>query len=159
MPKDKNLAKHKSRYEVRGGVVNEFEYALNQEALAEANPQPFPQPEDESAEQPPQSEAERIHRMMDEAREEAEHRLGRPNHPTVSGATRQPGAQKAGARKAAANSSQKGGRKAAKAVPAAAGAGSKKGAAGGAKKGAAGKAAGKKGAAKGAARTAAKRAR
>jgi hypothetical protein len=35
MPKTKNQAKNKSRFEVRGGVINEFEFALNEGAMTE----------------------------------------------------------------------------------------------------------------------------
>jgi hypothetical protein len=47
MPKDKNLAKHKSRFEVRGGVINEFDFHRNQGALAEEERDRFARQEDE----------------------------------------------------------------------------------------------------------------
>ena len=35
MAKDKNLGKLKSRFEVQGGIVNEFDFHLNKGALTE----------------------------------------------------------------------------------------------------------------------------
>ena len=85
MAKDKNLAKLKSRFEVRGGIINEFDFHQNQEALAEEDRNRFARQEEEQAlreaeagePQQPQSEAERIAQMLAEAREKAEKNLKR----------------------------------------------------------------------------------
>src|SRR3982751_5572095 len=76
MPKDKNLAKHKSRFEVRGGVINEFDFHQNQKALAEEEQHRFDRQEDErrlregdASTTGPQSEAERIEQLMNDAHE------------------------------------------------------------------------------------------
>ena len=71
MPKTKNQAKNKSRFVVRGGVINEFEFALNEGAMTEEEHQRFLRQEEErrTGEDAPQSaapqtEAERIqHRV------------------------------------------------------------------------------------------------
>ena len=47
MPKDKNLGKHKSRFEVRGGVINEFDFHNNQGAMAAEEQDRFARQEDE----------------------------------------------------------------------------------------------------------------
>jgi hypothetical protein len=47
MPKTKNQAKNKSRFEVRGGVINEFEFAQNEGAMTEEEHQRFLQQQDE----------------------------------------------------------------------------------------------------------------
>jgi hypothetical protein len=47
MPKTKNQAKNKSRFEVRGGVINEFEFALNEGAMTEEEHQRFTRQEEE----------------------------------------------------------------------------------------------------------------
>jgi hypothetical protein len=84
MAKDKNLGKLKSRFEVQGGIVNEFDFHRNQEALAEEERNRFARREDEQAlreaeagaeHQQPQTEAERIAQMMIDAREKAEKNL------------------------------------------------------------------------------------
>jgi hypothetical protein len=84
MAKDKNLAKLKSRFEVRGGVINEFDFHQNQGALAEEEKDRFARQEEErtlregeAEQQQPQSEAERIERVMAEAHEKAEKNLKR----------------------------------------------------------------------------------
>ena len=47
MPKDKNLSKHKSRFEVRGGVINEFDFHNNQGAMAVEERDRFARQEEE----------------------------------------------------------------------------------------------------------------
>jgi hypothetical protein len=47
MPKDKNLGKHKSRFEVRGGVINEFDFHNNQGAMASEERERFARAEEE----------------------------------------------------------------------------------------------------------------
>src|SRR2546423_890133 len=111
MPKTKNQGKNKSRFEVRGGVLNEFEFARNEGEITKEERDPFAQQEEEQrlsdaeAGQPPQTEAERIEQMMADARREAERRLERPNQPTVSGA--HPGKAKKSAKKRAGKASAK----------------------------------------------------
>ena len=91
MPKTKNQGKNKSRFEVRGGVPNEFEFAQNEGAMTEAEHERFTPPGDQSgfpeaAGESPQERAGRVNQLMAEARDEAERRLRLPNAPTVSGA-------------------------------------------------------------------------
>src|SRR5205085_9262122 len=111
MPKTKNQGKNKSRFEVRGGVLNEFEFARNEGEITKEERDPFAQQEEEQrlsdaeAGQPPQTEAERIEQMMADARREAERRLERPNQPTVSGA--HPGKAKKSAKKRGGKASAK----------------------------------------------------
>ncbi|HMF55431.1 MAG TPA: hypothetical protein VK619_03655 [Pyrinomonadaceae bacterium] len=103
MPKTKNQAKNRSRFEVRGGVLNEFEFARNEGEMTEEERDRLTRQEEEQrlsdaeAGEPPQTEAERIEQMMADARREAERRLARPNQPTVSGA--HPGTAKKSAKK------------------------------------------------------------
>jgi hypothetical protein len=47
MPKTKNQAKNKSHFEVRGGVINEFEFASNEGAMTEEEHQRFTRQEEE----------------------------------------------------------------------------------------------------------------
>jgi hypothetical protein len=105
MAKDKNLGKLKSRFEVRGGVINEFDFQQNQGALVEEERDRFARQEDErelregeAEQQSPQSEAERIERMMAEAHGKAEKNLRRKEKESKSAAT--PQARKSGAKKA-----------------------------------------------------------
>jgi hypothetical protein len=159
MPKDKNLGKHKSRYEVRGGLINEFDFHRNQGALAEGERDRFARQEEErrlregeaeATSGGPQTEAERIQEVIEAAHEKVEQR--RENEQGAA-------AQTSSAKKArAAGKGATGGTKkaGAKKSPAKAGA-SKKGAGkkgasktsatvrGGAKRSAAAKGAGKKG--------------
>src|ERR1051325_3545188 len=83
MPKTKNLGKLKDRFEVRGGVINEFDFHQGQRELAEEEPNRFEQRGEEQdaregeGEQPPQSEAERIAQLTEEAHLKAEKNLRR----------------------------------------------------------------------------------
>src|SRR5918992_1687537 len=84
MAKDKNLGKLKSRFEVRGGLINEFDFHQNQGALSEEEKDRFARQEEEQAlraseaeASEPESEAERVARMMEEARAIAEKNLRR----------------------------------------------------------------------------------
>ncbi len=122
MPKTKNQGKNKSRFEVRGGLLNEFEFALNEGEMTEEERDPFAYQEEEhrldeaEAAQGPQTEAERIERMMEDARREAARRLERPNQPTVSGAhpaRARKSAKKSGAGKGAKKGTKKASKRAA----------------------------------------------
>ncbi|HUQ31845.1 MAG TPA: hypothetical protein VM095_06990 [Pyrinomonadaceae bacterium] len=81
MGKEKNLGKLKSRFEVRGGLINEYDFNQNQGAIAEEERNRFARREDESAlregqaEAAPQTEAERVEQLMMEAHEKAEKNL------------------------------------------------------------------------------------
>ena len=126
MPKTKNLGKLKDRFEVRGGVINEFDFHQGQKEFAEEERSRLEQREGQGApEGQPQSEAERVALLMEEAHQKVEKKK--------SAARKGKGGAKKAAKKSAAKKS-----------------GGKKGAAGkgGAKKGAAKKGAGKKSAAK-----------
>jgi hypothetical protein len=82
MAKEKNLGKLKSRFEVRGGLVDEFAFHQNQGAMSEEEHHRFMRQEEETAlregeaeDSQPQTEAERIQQMMADAREKAEKNL------------------------------------------------------------------------------------
>jgi hypothetical protein len=162
MPKDKNLAKHKSRFEVRGGVINEFDFHQNQGALAEAERDRFARQEDErqlregeTASPAPQTEAERIQQLMDDAHEKVQQRkekeARKSSTQSAAGPVGRSGAKKKAAKSTARSAGKKSGaKKTAAAKKGAAAATAKKG---GAKKaassaGTAGKSTGKKGASK-----------
>jgi hypothetical protein len=49
MAKEKNLGKLKSRFEARGGLVNEFDFHRNQEAIAEEERSRFARQSEEKA--------------------------------------------------------------------------------------------------------------
>ncbi|HEX8143761.1 MAG TPA: hypothetical protein VF553_14270 [Pyrinomonadaceae bacterium] len=174
MPKDKNLGKHKSRFEVRGGVINEFDFHNNQGAMAVEERDRFARQEEErrlregeteAAASAPQTEAERIQQVIADAHEKVQERQGkeqssdasaqpagsgqakRSAKSTVGGARagKKSAAKKAGsARKAAASGAKKSGVK--KSAAKAGSKSAKKAAA--AKKGAAAKGASRKGGAK-----------
>src|SRR4051812_36392049 len=110
MPKDKNLAKHKSRFEVRGGVINEFDFHRNQGALAEEERDRFARQEEErrlreaeaeATAAGPQTEAERIQEVTAMAHEKVEQRRekeqGAEARPARSSGAKKAGKAKAGA--------------------------------------------------------------
>jgi len=110
MPKDKNQAKNKSRFEVRGGVINEFDFHQNQRALAEEEQNRFARQEEErrlregeaeAAATAPQTEGEHVQQLMAEAHEKVQRR--RESKP---GASRPTARSSAGAKRDA-NSSAK----------------------------------------------------
>ena len=144
MAKDKNLAKLKSRFEVRGGLINEFDFHQNQGALAEEEKDRFARQEEErevregeTEQHAPQSEAERIELMMAEAREKAEKNLRRKEKASKSNVAPRAGKKGGGAGKT--------GKSAAKAAPRKGVAAKKRGSARkGAQEGGAKKSAGKK---------------
>lgn len=112
MPKTKNQGKNKSRFEIRGGVPNEFEFAQHEGEMTEAEHERFTPPGDQSgfpeaAGESPQKRAGRVKQLMAEAHEEAGRRLRLPNAPTVSGAhpAKAKKAAKGGAKKGAARKS------------------------------------------------------
>jgi hypothetical protein len=96
MAKDKNLGKLKSRFEVRGGIIDEFNFHQNQGAMTEEERDRFARQEDETAlregeaAEQPQTEAERIAQLMAEAHEKAEKNLRKKG--------KQAGAKKSGGR-------------------------------------------------------------
>ncbi|HEV7860540.1 MAG TPA: hypothetical protein VGO91_18115 [Pyrinomonadaceae bacterium] len=157
MPKTKNQAKNKSRFEVRGGVINEFEFALNEGAMTEEEHQRFLRQEDErrtgedaTQAAPPHTEAERIQQLMSDVHEKVTRKkqkqsgqiAANKSQATAANKSRAGSAAKAGnasAKKGGAGSKSAGAKKA----------GVKKAAAkSGAKKGAAKKASARKGAAR-----------
>ncbi|HEX8176136.1 MAG TPA: hypothetical protein VF543_13535 [Pyrinomonadaceae bacterium] len=148
MPKTKNQAKNKSRFEVRGGLLNEYEFSLNEGAMTEEERNRFAQAEeerqlregeDEGARlpvSPQEREAARIREVMETAHEKAQRNIEKRERREAGGS--EGGAQKGRAGKA---SKAGAGKKAA---------GKSGGKAAASKKGAAGKGAQKRGAAKGA---------
>jgi hypothetical protein len=161
MPKTKNQAKNKSRFEVRGGVINEFEFALNEGAMTEEEHQRFLRQQDErrtGEDAPPsaapQTEAERIQQLMSEVHEKVARKKQKQSGQIAaskSGASAANKSRAGSAAKAGKSSAKKGGAGSKSAAVKKAGAsvksGGKKGAAAVAKKGVA-KKAGAKGAAK-----------
>jgi hypothetical protein len=117
MPKTKNQAKNKSRFEVRGGVINEFEFASNEGAMTEEEHQRFLRQEEErrleegaAADASPQTEAERIRQLMSNVREKvaaSDKRGGKKGAAAgakkagAAGAAKKGVAKKAGAKKPA----------------------------------------------------------
>jgi hypothetical protein len=88
MPKTKNQGKNKSRFEVRGGLLNEYEFALNEGAITEEERNRFAQAEEERALRegeegaqeaapgsPQEREAARIREVMETAHEKAQRNL------------------------------------------------------------------------------------
>lgn len=84
MPKTKNQAKNRSRFEVRGGILNEYEFERNEEAMAEEERNRLAQMEEarevgegeEGASLSPQErEAARIREVMETAHEKAQRNL------------------------------------------------------------------------------------
>jgi hypothetical protein len=147
MPKTKNQGKNKSRFEVRGGVINEFEFALNEGAMTAEEHQLFLRQEDERragegvpAEATPQTEAERIPQLTNEVREKVARKKQKQSGQAAA---------KSSAKKRGAGSKSVGVKKAGASKSAAKKAGPKKaGAKGATKKGAAKKSAARKGAAR-----------
>ena len=103
MAKDKNLAKLKSRFEVRGGIINEFDFHQNQGAMTEEERDRFARKEEEAAlregeaAQQPQTEAERIEQLMIDAHEKAEKNLRKKGN--QAGAKKSAGKKRAGGAK------------------------------------------------------------
>jgi hypothetical protein len=152
MPKTKNQGKNKSRFEIRGGVLNEYEFALNEGAISEEERNRLTQAEEERAlregegaealpSSPPEREAARLREVMETAHEKAQRNIEKRERQAAreesGGARKGSKAAKAG-RKA---SGKKGGKKSAAKA-------SKKSAA--KKSGAKGRGAAKKGSKKGA---------
>lgn len=146
MPKTKNQGKNKSRFEVRGGLLNEYEFSLNEGAMTEEERNRFAlaeeerqlrEGEDEGARlplSPQEREAARIREVMETAHEKAQRNIERRER-------REAGSSRGGAKKSRAGKASK------------AGAGKKTAGKGGgkaqaSKKGAAGKGSGKKAAGK-----------
>ncbi|HEX8745918.1 MAG TPA: hypothetical protein VF717_01900 [Pyrinomonadaceae bacterium] len=154
MPKTKNQGKNKSRFEVRGGLLNEYEFSLNEGAMTEEEHNRFAQAEeerqlregeDEGARlpiSPQEREAARIRQVMETAHEKAQRNIEKRER-------REAGGSKGSAVKARAG-------KASKAVAGKKAAGKSGGKATASKKGAAGKSAQKRGAAGGAGKSGAK---
>jgi valyl-tRNA synthetase len=107
MPKTKNQAKNKSRFEIRGGVLNEYEFALNEGAMTEEERNRFAQAEEErqaregqeAAEAPlptsPQErEAARIREVMETAHEKAQRNIEKRERQAGGGKRAQKGAAK-----------------------------------------------------------------
>lgn len=156
MPKTKNQGKNKSRFEVRGGLLNEYEFALNEGAMTEEERNRLAQMEGERQLRegagegepvpmsPQEREAARIREVMETAHEKAQRNIEkRERREAASGK----GAARKGAAKRAskAGAGKKGGKgEASKKAGAGKGA-QKRGAAKSAKKGAGKKSAGKKG--------------
>ena len=88
MPKTKNQGKNKSRFEVRGGLLNEYEFALNEGAMTEEERNRFTQAEEERALRegeegdaealpgsPQEREAARLREVMVSAHEKAQRNI------------------------------------------------------------------------------------
>ena len=154
MPKTKNQGKNKSRFEVRGGLLNEYEFSLNEGAMTEEEHNRFAQAEEERQLRegedqgqrlpvsPQEREAARIREVMETAHEKAQRNIEKRER-------REAGSSKAGAGKARAG-------KASKAGAGKKAAGKSGGKATASKKGAAGKGAQKSSAARGAGKSGAK---
>jgi hypothetical protein len=156
MPKTKNQGKNKSRFEVRGGLLNEYEFALNEGAMTEEERNRLAQMDEERALRegaegagdaaplsPQEREAARIREVIETAHEKAQRNIEKRERRAAGGA-------KKGAGKGAAGKASKtgAGKKAA---------GKKGGKEGAAKRGGAGKGAQKRGATKKAAKSAGKK--
>lgn len=111
MAKEKNLGKLKSRFEVRGGIINEFNFHQNQGAMTEEDRDRFARQEEETAlregegAQQPQTEAERIEQLMAASHEKAEKNLRKKE--------KQSGAKKGAGKKSAVSAKKSTGKKAA----------------------------------------------
>jgi hypothetical protein len=109
MAKEKNLGKLKSRFEVRGGIINEFNFHQNQGAMTEEDRDRFARQEEETAlregegAQQPQTEAERIEQLMAASHEKAEKNLRKKE--------KQSGAKKSAGKKGAGKKSAVGAKK------------------------------------------------
>lgn len=171
MPKTKNQAKNKSRFEVRGGLLNEYEFSLNEGAMTEEERNRFAQAEEErqlrEGEEegaaavpmsPQEREAARIREVMETAHEKAQRNIERRQRQEAGGSKAGAGKKAAGrgAKGAGKSAGKKGAKKSARKSAKKSGA-ARKGAT--AAKGAAKKGAGKRGAAKkgGAKKSAAKK--
>ena len=87
MPKTKNQGKNKSRFEVRGGLLNEYEFALNEGAMAEEERNRLAQMEEERSLReadegepvvimsPQEREAARLREVMETAHEKAQRNI------------------------------------------------------------------------------------
>lgn len=86
MPKTKNQGKNKSRFEIRGGVLNEYEFALNEGAMAEEERNRLAQMEEgrelregeegsSLATSPQEREATRIREVMETSHEKAQRNI------------------------------------------------------------------------------------
>jgi len=123
MAKEKNLGKLKSRFEVRGGIINEFDFHQNQGAMTDEERDRFARQEEETAQregeaaQPgqPQTETERIEQLMIDAREKAEKNLRKKEKQSgakkSAGKKRAGGAKKGAGKKAAAKKTTKPGKR------------------------------------------------
>ena len=113
MPKDPK--RNRSYYDIGGGDINQFEFQHNQTAMAEEERARFEQSEAErqgveALESAPQSEAERIAQMMEDAREKVARKKAKQAHKDGDYQAPSSGAKKAsgGTKKAAsAKASQK----------------------------------------------------
>jgi hypothetical protein len=112
MPKSKNLGKHKSRYEVRGGLLNEYEFALNEGSMTEEERNPLAQMEEQregeeggeaTASSPQEREAARIREVIETAHEKAQRHIEKRQ--------RREGGSSKSARKGAAGKAAKAGAK------------------------------------------------
>jgi hypothetical protein len=128
MAKEKNLGKLKSRFEVRGGLINEYDFNQNQGAIAEEEHSRFARREEENAlregeaEPAPQTEAERVEQLMTAAREKAEKNLKKKEKQSGAQASqakaRAGGAQKKAAKKGTGGAKTNAGKKAGGGKPA-----------------------------------------
>jgi hypothetical protein len=155
MPKTKNQGKNKSRFEVRGGLLNEYEFALNEGAMAEEERNRLAQMEEERSQRegeegvavaamsPQEREAARIREVMETAHEKAQRNIEKRERREGKGAQK---SSRKGARKRASKAGA--GKKAA---------GKKRSGAGSAKKGGARKSGATKAAKKSAAKKSAKK--
>ena len=114
MPKDKNQAKNKSRFEVRGGVINEFDFHQNQRALAEEEQNRFARQEEErrlregeAEAAAPQTEGEYIQELMSEAHEKVQRRRDKESKTGAARPTARPSTGAKGAAKSSTKSAVK----------------------------------------------------
>ncbi len=123
MPKDKNQAKNKSRFEVRGGVINEFDFHQNQRALAEEEQNRFVRLEEErrlreseTQAAAPQTEGEYLQQLMTEVHEKVQRRRDKDSKPGATRPARARGAAKKATKSSAKGAVKKGGAKKARAA-------------------------------------------
>lgn len=112
MPKTKNQGKNKSRFEVRGGLLNEYEFALNEGAMTEEERNRLAQLEEErrlregeegvAAMSPQEQEAARIREVMETAHQKAQRNIEKRERQAAGGDGK-------GARKGSAKKASKGG--------------------------------------------------